>query len=394
MKCSSNKKQAGRKTRLIIFAAAAICITLLAGVNARAANGFFQSLKGGKTFYVAGMYKEKYYLFEFMDGKDEPQALYILDKNGALNQKITDKKKLDETGPLVFAAADDKWNMKKRTNIKICEMNRMNIERQIEVYYADKGEYPKDDLSNAQNDPLYFSGGIPKCPIDNTPYTLDPKTHRVAGHITGEGTHSLPLPELPDLRGIEGKTLSSFLEQTSGMLLRADESRLIGLPMTVVAFGDETTLFVFDRNGAFVKRVTGDEATVLAEKVMPNATSRLETVRLISCLDALTTLRLSLVHAAGESKYYQYIDDKAVCSQLTRKPGCGAADIEARIGRFCLSSGGGPWKYDTGLALADGYYAIKAASKTKTRCPICMTPNGVFPQNLSQCPKEVTCEVQ
>ena len=63
-----------------------------------------------------------------------------------------------------------------------CRLNVMQINKAVERWHLIEGQWPKDDLSDIGRHKDYFPSGIPKCPVDNSRYRLDPDTHRVAGH--------------------------------------------------------------------------------------------------------------------------------------------------------------------------------------------------------------------
>lgn len=62
---------------------------------------------------------------------------------------------------------------------KACLQYRADINSAIEHYYFDQDAYPTQ-LSDLQG--TYYPEAIPNCPVDNSPYTIDGTTHRVAGH--------------------------------------------------------------------------------------------------------------------------------------------------------------------------------------------------------------------
>jgi len=74
-----------------------------------------------------------------------------------------------------------------------CAKNALRINLEVERWHSAKGVWPKDDLSDIGADPEYFPDGLPVCPIDGSPYELDPVTHRVNRHSLARP--SLPLPE-------------------------------------------------------------------------------------------------------------------------------------------------------------------------------------------------------
>jgi hypothetical protein len=76
------------------------------------------------------------------------------------------------------------------------------INTNVEIWYVMKSEWPKENLNDIGRDVDYFPNGIPPCPLDGTRYTLDPKTHRIAGHL-----HSnIKVPEvLNDIRNEQNR---------------------------------------------------------------------------------------------------------------------------------------------------------------------------------------------
>jgi|CXWL01.1.fsa_nt_gi prepilin-type N-terminal cleavage/methylation domain-containing protein len=63
---------------------------------------------------------------------------------------------------------------------KSCLQYRGDINAAIERYLFDNG-VPPTQLSDLENGD-YYPGTIPNCPADNTAYTIDPSTNRIAGH--------------------------------------------------------------------------------------------------------------------------------------------------------------------------------------------------------------------
>lgn len=63
--------------------------------------------------------------------------------------------------------------------IKACNQFRSDLNNSIEKYLFENGVLPNQisDLS-----PEYYPDVLPVCPIDGSPYTLDPVTGRVQGH--------------------------------------------------------------------------------------------------------------------------------------------------------------------------------------------------------------------
>jgi len=64
-----------------------------------------------------------------------------------------------------------------------CKTNIDIMNTQIEMYYADTGDYP-DDLDDVTGDPNYFPDGLPVCPEGGT-YEMDETSHRVDCDYTG-----------------------------------------------------------------------------------------------------------------------------------------------------------------------------------------------------------------
>jgi len=68
------------------------------------------------------------------------------------------------------------------TNAKInaCKTNVDLVNSQIELYYANEGDWPAQ-LSTVTSDPNYFPDGAPECPF-GTAYSYDTAKHRVSDH--------------------------------------------------------------------------------------------------------------------------------------------------------------------------------------------------------------------
>jgi len=64
--------------------------------------------------------------------------------------------------------------------INACNTNVDLINSQIELYYANTGDWPKD-LKAIVDNKDYFPDGPPECPLD-TDYSYSDTTHRVAEH--------------------------------------------------------------------------------------------------------------------------------------------------------------------------------------------------------------------
>ena len=63
---------------------------------------------------------------------------------------------------------------------KACYNYRADLNNAIEKYMFDNGA-PPNQLSDLENSE-YYPEAIPKCPADNTTYTIDPATSRISGH--------------------------------------------------------------------------------------------------------------------------------------------------------------------------------------------------------------------
>ena len=63
-----------------------------------------------------------------------------------------------------------------------CHVNIGDIEIQAELWLRNTGSWPVGDLSDIGADINYFPDGLPTCPVDGTPYSIDPSTGRVIGH--------------------------------------------------------------------------------------------------------------------------------------------------------------------------------------------------------------------
>ena len=67
--------------------------------------------------------------------------------------------------------------------ISACNTNVDLINSQIELYYANTGEWPKD-LQAITDNKDYFPDGAPVCPLDED-YSYSDTTHRIAEHNHG-----------------------------------------------------------------------------------------------------------------------------------------------------------------------------------------------------------------
>ena len=67
-------------------------------------------------------------------------------------------------------------------NRNACHTNRGNIELQVQLWRRNAGSLPAADLSDIGGDAAYFPEGLPVCPVDGTPYTIDTTTGTIIGH--------------------------------------------------------------------------------------------------------------------------------------------------------------------------------------------------------------------
>jgi prepilin-type N-terminal cleavage/methylation domain-containing protein len=63
-----------------------------------------------------------------------------------------------------------------------CYANKGDIELQAKLWRRNNGTYPAANLSDIGPNTTYFPSGLPVCPVDGTPYTIDTTTGRVTGH--------------------------------------------------------------------------------------------------------------------------------------------------------------------------------------------------------------------
>lgn len=63
-----------------------------------------------------------------------------------------------------------------------CDTNQGEIELQVQLWRRNQGSLPAADLSNIGSNAAYFPSGLPVCPVDGTPYTIDTTSGRVTGH--------------------------------------------------------------------------------------------------------------------------------------------------------------------------------------------------------------------
>jgi prepilin-type N-terminal cleavage/methylation domain-containing protein len=63
-----------------------------------------------------------------------------------------------------------------------CYVTKGEIEVQASLWRRNYGSWPQANLADIGANTSYFPEGLPVCPVDGSAYTLDPSTHRVAGH--------------------------------------------------------------------------------------------------------------------------------------------------------------------------------------------------------------------
>lgn len=62
-----------------------------------------------------------------------------------------------------------------------CEMNRVEIELQCQLYRRATGDFPASAAAIGANT-TYFPDGLPTCPVDGSAYTIDASTGLVVRH--------------------------------------------------------------------------------------------------------------------------------------------------------------------------------------------------------------------
>jgi prepilin-type N-terminal cleavage/methylation domain-containing protein len=63
-----------------------------------------------------------------------------------------------------------------------CAANKADVELQVQLWRRNQGNYPAADLSNIGSNAAYFPSGLPVCPVDGTPYTINTTSGFVTGH--------------------------------------------------------------------------------------------------------------------------------------------------------------------------------------------------------------------
>ncbi len=85
------------------------------------------------------------------------------------------------------------------TQKAVCRRNVQTINTMVEFWHVREGGlWPRDDLSDIGRNKDYFPSGVPRCPLDNAPYRLDPVSHRVIGH--GHSDIQLDFKDIPGLK--------------------------------------------------------------------------------------------------------------------------------------------------------------------------------------------------
>lgn len=73
----------------------------------------------------------------------------------------------------------------KEARINACHVYRGNIEVQAELWMRNRDTWPAGNLKDIGSTSRYFPDGLPKCPVDETPYSIDSNSGRVVGHKHG-----------------------------------------------------------------------------------------------------------------------------------------------------------------------------------------------------------------
>ncbi|HEX3601373.1 MAG TPA: prepilin-type N-terminal cleavage/methylation domain-containing protein [Lacipirellulaceae bacterium] len=63
-----------------------------------------------------------------------------------------------------------------------CYANQGDIELQVKLWKRANGTYPAANLSDIGANTTNFPSGLPVCPVDGTPYTINTTTGLVNGH--------------------------------------------------------------------------------------------------------------------------------------------------------------------------------------------------------------------
>ena len=68
------------------------------------------------------------------------------------------------------------------TKRQSCHVQVGVIEIQAALWKRERGTWPRTDLADIGSDRGFFPEGLPRCPVDQTSYAIDPLTGRVTGH--------------------------------------------------------------------------------------------------------------------------------------------------------------------------------------------------------------------
>lgn len=63
-----------------------------------------------------------------------------------------------------------------------CDAQQGEIELQVKLWRRNQGSNPAANLSDIAANPAYFPEGLPVCPVDGSPYTIDTTSGLVIGH--------------------------------------------------------------------------------------------------------------------------------------------------------------------------------------------------------------------
>ena len=72
------------------------------------------------------------------------------------------------------------------SRIQACHVYRGNIEVQAELWFRNRGVWPAANLSDIGTTARYFPDGLPRCPVDDSRYSINPNTGRLNGHQHGK----------------------------------------------------------------------------------------------------------------------------------------------------------------------------------------------------------------
>lgn len=83
------------------------------------------------------------------------------------------------------------FNIKQRAEWEVCLTNSANINALSQLYYIKEGTWPVTSLRYIGTNLNYFpEETLPECPVtSDAPYTLNPTTYRVSGHLKDITTH-------------------------------------------------------------------------------------------------------------------------------------------------------------------------------------------------------------